>query len=206
MNARILSFIFFFITLQFVSAQEISFAPEFVGGYRSMVYTHFVHVTFNKKFTISNLSLLDNEYGSDKNNIFFIRNTIAYKLHKNIAINVGVGVKNPGKFSTLSLHYQLIRKTFKASYTIGGTYQKNWTLEQSLQLVYFPRIKQNIEGYISFQMVANIDRNEYQRGFQWLRLGRKQHQIIYGLALNFDQWNNNQKTLENAGIFFNRTF
>ncbi|MCC9072177.1 hypothetical protein LNQ49_11355 [Flavobacterium sp. F-65] len=184
-----------------VGAQKIAYQPEFITGDRSVNYTHNASYSFNDYFKLSNLTLFDTDYNNDKDNIFFIRNTLSYKLSDYIVFNAAMGVKNPGKFTHASAQFQLIRTDFSLIYLLGTTYQAGYTVEQSLNIQYTPQLTDKIQLYIKAVAVANINKHEYQRGFQWFRFGMSQQKMTYGLALNLDQFHNSTKTLKNAGLF-----
>ncbi|EFK56044.1 hypothetical protein ACFU8T_04725 [Sphingobacterium spiritivorum] len=187
-------------------AQHPEYSPEIILGNRAFSYIHQVSYRFSPKWKLDNLTLFDTEYGDKKNDIFFIRNSLAYSLHKNISFSTAVGLKNPGIFTSVSAQYQLRHRNFSLSYAAGITYQKGITLEQSFNALYTPVITPVIHGYFKIQAVANINTREYQRGFQQLRTGLQINGNIYGLAFNLDQFNNSHKTLENTGIFLKHNF
>ncbi|MGJ1418922.1 hypothetical protein ACR79T_04795 [Sphingobacterium spiritivorum] len=187
-------------------AQQPVYSPEILFGNRALSYTHQISYRFSPDLKLDNLTLFDTEYGDKKNDIFFIRNSLSYSLHKNISVSTAVGLKNPGIFTSVSAQYQLLLGNFSLSYAAGTTYQKGITLEQSLNALYTPVITPVIHGYFKIQAVANINTEEYQRGFQQLRTGVEINGNIYGLAFNLDQFNNSHKTLKNTGIFLKHNF
>jgi len=73
-------------------------------------------------------------------------------------------------------------------------------------LEYLPRLGTTLKGYFKVQATANLTRDEYQRGFQYIRMGIKSLKSTYGIAANLDQFNNSTKTLENLGLFFKYNF
>ena len=79
-------------------AQQLAYTPDIVLGHRSYTYLHNVSYQFKDKLKINNLTLFDTEYTKDKENIFFIRNTISYSLTNKISFHAGFGMKNPGAF------------------------------------------------------------------------------------------------------------
>lgn len=173
-----------------------------VAGHRSLTYLHNINYRVNEKFRLNNLTLFDTEYREDMHNIFFIRNMLSYSPGGKLAFNAAAGVKNPGSFFTVSAQYTINRPTGFLAYSIGATYREGYTLEQSLAAEYAPYLAKDLQAYGSLLVIANITLKEYQRGLQFVRLGLKDKNASYGLALNLDQFNNNSKTLENAGIFF----
>ena len=189
-----------------VPAQRVTYVPDMNLGHRSFTYFHTITYPFNDKIKINNLTLLDTEYQEDKNNIFFIRNTVSYSLSQKIALNAAVGIKNPGSFLTASAQYRVVKPTYWFAYSLGTTYQRGFTLEQSIAFDLSPYLTESLQLYFNLLAIANVHRQGYQRGLQFVRLGLKQQQASYGLALNLDQFNNNTKTLQNAGLFIKYHF
>lgn len=189
-----------------LAAQSVSFSPEMVAGNRSMAYQHFIGYSFNNSWSINNVSLFDTEYNDDKNNIFFIRNMLSYKLNKHIKANVALGVKNPGAFATLTSQYQYASSNFKLSYAIGSTYQNGFTLEQTLLMNYTPSLSKNIQAYVNLVVIVNTNLKVLDRGIQQLRIGIKKDKLVTGIAVNLDQFTKAEKTLENFGTFFKYNF
>lgn len=183
------------------NAQSVSFSPEKVLGNRSTAYQHFISYSFDETWSINNVTLFDTEYNTDKNNIFFIRNMLSYKLNQQIKVNAAFGIKNPGAFATLNAQYQYTTTNFKLSYSIGNTYQNGFTLEQNLILNYTPTLSKNFKGYINLFAVVNTNLKQLDRGIQQLRIGIKKERLIIGLALNLDQFTKGKKKLENFGAF-----
>lgn len=204
---RFIYFIFFttFGSLPLAS-QSISFSPEMVLGNRSTGYQHFIGYTINDKWTINNVSLFDTEYNNDNNNIFFIRNMLTYNLNKHFKANAAIGIKNPGKFATITSQYQYANSNFKLSYAIGSTYQNGFTLEQTLSMNYTPNLTKNIQAYMNLFVVVNTNLKALDRGIQQLRIGIKKQQFNTGMAINLDQFIKAEKTLENFGIFIKYNF
>lgn len=188
------------------NAQSISFSPEVVVGNRSIGYQHFIGYKFNGTWSINNVSLFDTEHANDKNNIFFIRNMLSYNINKHFKANVAIGIKNSGAFATLTSQYQYVSSSFKLNYAIGSTYQDGFTLEQTLILNYTPKLSKTILGYINLFAVVNTNLKVLDRGIQQLRIGIKKEKLITGIAVNLDQFNKAEKTLENFGVFIKYNF
>ncbi len=205
MRAEYTLLILFFLSKE-LHAQQLSYTPDIVVGHRSLTYLHHVNYNFNTKVKINNLTLFDTEYSSDNANIFFIRNTFSYNVLRNVAFNIAVGMKNPGSFFTISTQYRTAHPIYSFAYSLGMTYQKGFTLEQSIALEYYPYLAEKLQAYFNLLAIANINLDEYQRGLQYLRLGLKENRTAYGLALNADQFKNGKKVLVNTGIFIKHTF
>ncbi|TZF93676.1 hypothetical protein FW781_18465 [Chryseobacterium panacisoli] len=189
-----------------LNAQKLSYTPDLVLGHRSYTYMHNVNYQLNERLKLNNLTLFDTEYTKDKENIFFIRNTLAYSFTKRLSANAAFGIKNPGAFFSAYLQYKIVQPGYSLAYSIGTTYQKGFSLEQSISFEYTPYLTGNLKGYFSVLAIGNLDDSGYPRGLQFIRLGVKQDKMMYGLASNFDQFNNGKKTLENIGAFIKYNF
>ena len=199
-----------FITLLFTTlasnAQSVGFSPEMILGHRSVFYQHYINHKFNEKWSVNNVSLFDTEYHNDANNMLFIRNMLSYNINKYFNVNAGIGVKNPGAFATITSQYQYSVSSFKISYAIGSTYQKGFTLEQTLILNYTPTLTKNMKAYLNLFVVVNTDLTILNRGIQQLRVGIKKEKFTTGIAINMDQFTKAEKTLENFGFFIKSNF
>jgi hypothetical protein len=205
--SRLINLLVFIIFGTLISnAQSADFYPEMVIGNRSTGYQHFIGYSFNDTWSINNVTLLDSEYNNNKNNIFFIRNMLSYRLNDHFKTNVAVGIKNPGTFASLTSQIQFEKSNFSLSYAIGSTYQDGFTLEQTLQLKYTPNLNKNIQVYINLFVVINTNLKALDRGIQQLRFGIKKDKLITGIAVNLDQFTKAEKTLENFGLFIKYNF
>lgn len=184
----------------------MNFSPDLVFGNRSVTYKHLTKYSINSKLSVYNLTLFDTEYEEDANNIYFVRNNFSYHFNKKIKLNAAIGIKNPGAFCTVSFGFSSRTTHYSFAYTAGSTYQKGFSFEQSMVLNYTPDIGHNYKGYINLLATANINANGYIRGLQQFKIGMLKKQLITGLALNLDQFNNARKKLQNMGIFLKYNF
>lgn len=206
MKAR---YTFLFLLILFTTAtrsQNISYIPEMVMGNRSLFYQHGLSKNINEKISFSNLTIYDADYRNEKNNIYFIRNTVSLLLNKHISLNAALGIKNPGAFTTVAFQYFLKTPFLHFAYSAGITYRADYTLEQSLFLEYTPRLFGKKQLYLRAQAIANNNLEQYQRGIQQLRIGIKHDRLQYGLGLNLDQFDNGFRKLKNTGIFIRYHF
>jgi hypothetical protein len=95
-----------------LNAQKLNYTPDLVAGHRSYTYMHNVNYYFNDRLKLNNLTLFDTEYTRDKENIFFIRNTLAYHLTRKISINAALGMKNPGAFFSVYIQYRIAKPIY----------------------------------------------------------------------------------------------
>ncbi|OWW24470.1 hypothetical protein B4Q04_14225 [Zobellia sp. OII3] len=198
--------ILIYMTVLSAAGQELNFSPDLVLGNRSVAYKHLIKYSISPKLSLDNLTLFDTEYEEDTNNIYFVRNNISYQFNQKIKLNTAIGIKNPGAFCTISLGFSSKTTNFSFAYTAGSTYQKGFSFEQSLVLSYTPNLGRNHSGYINLLATANINSNGYIRGLQQLKIGIRKEQLITGLAVNLDQFNNARKKLQNMGVFLKYNF
>ena len=134
-------------------------------------------------------------------------------IYKNVCLSLGVGLKTPGSFATLSGYYHFKTPSISFLYSVGSTYQNHLTLEQVVQLEYTTLVKNETYAIINVQAISNINLKNYQlnlknyeRGIQQMRLGLKQSKKQYGFAANLDQFNSGEKVLKNFGLFYKHEF
>lgn len=187
-------------------AQDLRYVPDVVLGNRSFTYLHAVSQSLGGRVRQNNLTLFDTDFREARNNIFFMRHGLSYSIGQRLAVHGAVGLKNPGAFISLYGTFRHAGKTGALTYALGGTYQQGWSLEQSLQLEYYPPLTPQLEAYLSLLAIGNVCEAGYLRGLQLMRAGIRTHRHTYGLALNADQFDNARKKLFNAGIFFKKQF
>ena len=197
---RFIYFLFFILFGTFnLNAQNVYFSSEVTAGNRSLGYQHLLRFSFNDRWSVNNLTLIDNEYDNNSNNLHFVRNTVSYSLNNKLSINLAFGSKNPGGFSTSSLRYFYQRKNFNFSYVVGATYQKNLTLEQSFAIKYQKRVMESFTFFTSVFAVINTNLHYIGRGLQQIRIGFIKEKIQVALAMNLDQFYT-RENLQNIGI------
>ncbi len=184
------------------SAQHAELSPEVLLGGRSFSYLHTFDIRFGEKFGFSNLTLYDNDHQEQGREIYFIRGTFSYRFVPHLSLTASLGLKNPGDFYTLAVKYDRRGKNQSMAYTVGLTYQKDFSLEQSLS--YRKELLQFGDHTLFFRLLAivNIDSKGYQRGLQQLRIGVNKRSMSYGAGANFDQFDNSAVMLVNYGLFF----
>jgi hypothetical protein len=185
-----------------LQSQDTYLSPELVTGHRSLAYQHFLNHAFNQKIRFNNLILYDTEYNDNANNIYFMRNSLGYSLNPNLSVNAALGIKNPGSFATIFAQYQYKNPMIMLLYSAGVTYQRGFSLEQSLIFECIAPIKNEVKAYFRLQALGDLTSEAYPRGFQYLRLGIRTYPFTYGLAANLDQFDDANFNLKNVGIFF----
>lgn len=178
-----------------------AYTPELVVGNRSVFYQHRVNARINRYLSFNNLAQIDLEYAHIKNNIYFIRNTLSFEISPHFSLNTSFGIKNPGSFSTLFINYNYTYKEFVLNYAIGITQQKGLSIEHSFSVENNFSLTSNLQLNTRFQALLNHTNSEYHRGFQQVRLGLKRNEFILGVAINYDQFNNNDRLLANYGFY-----
>lgn len=198
-------FVFVFLILLGLNEKNYSYNFEVLLGNRAVFYQHSANANLLYKLRFNNVTQFENEYGSNRNNIYFIRNAVSYPILKRITLNAAFGIKNPGVFTSLFFNYSLLANNFRLNYSVGITLQEKYAYEQMFVIQKSFKINEKNAINTSFQALTNIAENQYIRGFQQIRVGISSHQYSYGIATNFDQFNNNHKTLSNYGIYFKKT-
>ncbi|ADQ18519.1 hypothetical protein Lbys_2857 [Leadbetterella byssophila DSM 17132] len=198
---------FFFILFipVYMQAQKPQFSSDILAGHRSTTFLHQAGVKFNSSLTLSHLGLLDVEYKGKPNNIYFIRTMLTYGFTRNFAVQVGVGLKNPGNFSSLLLNYRYFKPSLSISYSAGVTYQSTFNFEQALNVEYTPVLNTALRGYFQVMAIGNLNDKGLQRGLQYSRAGLKKQGLIAGIGVNLDQFNYMQNCISNVGIFIKYT-
>jgi hypothetical protein len=189
-----------------LNAQKLNYTPDLVAGHRSYTYMHNVNYYFNDRLKLNNLTLFDTEYTRDKENIFFIRNTLAYHLTRKISINAALGMKNPGAFFSVYIQYRIAKPIYTLSYSIGTTYQKDFRLSNPFLLNICHTSKKIFRDISVFSLLAIWMGAAIPEDCSLFGWGVKQDKMMYGIASNFDQFNNGKKTLENIGAFVKYNF
>lgn len=179
---------------------ELRFSPENFMGNRSNNYQHIIGAKISDKIWFSNFAYLDSDYDT-KENLYNIRNSISYNLVNNWSSNLAFGLKNPGVYTTASVQSGKKYTTFSYLLRTGATYQKSWTSESFATMLYAPKISNKINVFLKASFSFGANSKGITRGIQQFRVGIKNKQLIYGWASNFDQFNYNQRTLTNHGLF-----
>lgn len=181
-------------------SQTPHYTPEITFGNRSISFQHFIKYDINKDWSLNNVTLFDSEYENKINDIFFIRNMLSYSINKSFKSNIAFGIKNPGSFLTSTVQYVYQSPRIKLSYHLGATFQKDFTLEQSINLYLSKQINKSSELFMSVFAVLNTNFKSLGRRIQQFRIGKKKKQFQISLAINLDQFNKSKRSLENYGI------
>ncbi|HCS19094.1 MAG TPA: hypothetical protein DIW47_00775 [Bacteroidetes bacterium] len=182
------------------SGQKLLVSPELLGGHRSLAQQHFASYTFGI-WEAQHFSLIDFEYQSQQNNIFFIRNAVLYRLPKNVYLQAGIGLKNPGSFYSLLAQYRYQAKSTRISVSSGVTWQEGSSWENSLSVEHYSSASRKWRAYMRMLLISNTREKEVLRGIAQFRLGIARQEHHGGLALNIDRFSEG-KQLYNIGIFY----
>lgn len=182
--------------------EEAPIPVELFIGQRALYYQHVLSKNiFKEKFNFFNVSAIDAEYGKKPNNQFVISSLISYNMGKGFSAGFGGEIQPPGASITAGIQYVYASKEFLLvlfpSVNLNGPIKYS----QFSLLEYRPKINKNLSGYFRTQLLISADFEVYDRGYQQFRLGLQIRDIQFGLAVNFDQFNSNERTTSNYGVF-----
>ncbi|MEO1031009.1 MAG: hypothetical protein AAFX55_06375 [Bacteroidota bacterium] len=195
----ILFFQFFFLDS---SAQQPPLPVELFGGNRAMYYQHVINKNlFNDKFNFFNVTSFEAEHDSNENNLFVVSSLFSYNLGKGFSIGIGGEIQRPGTFAIVGAQYAYVSETillvvFPSMNINGDKEYTHFTLFE-----YKPKLSDKLKGYFRSQFLVITDFDNYNRGYQQLRLGLQIDNIQFGLATNLDQFDNSNITTSNYGLF-----
>ena len=175
---------------------------ELFVGDRAIAYQQVINKNiFKDKFNFFNITRFDAELGQDATNVFLISSFFSYNLGKGFSLGVGGELQRPGAFIMLGIQYAYVRPQLLLvlfpSVNLNGTQQY-----AQLSLIEFrPKITQHLSLYSRVQLLVNTNFKSYDRGYQQIRLGLQHKNIQYGLAATFDQFDSNNITTTNYGVF-----
>ncbi|GGH64434.1 hypothetical protein [Phaeocystidibacter marisrubri] len=180
---------------------QTSFAPSLLFGERSQVYAHRFEVDLSSTYSITNITLMDAEYESTENLLYFTRTSFNYDL-KSWRFLVGTGIKNTGIFTTGGAQYTYRYESFQTSYFLGLTFVGDRaTLEQNFSLRFNPMLSQKLRFLFDTFVIHNSDHKGMDRVIQQMRLGLTMNDISFGAAFKMDQFRNREVPLTNIGVF-----
>ncbi|MEM1257578.1 MAG: hypothetical protein AAGH81_03540 [Bacteroidota bacterium] len=182
--------------------QQPPLPVELFGGNRAMYYQHVLNKNlFGDKFNFFNVTSFEAEHENNQNNIFVVSNLFSYNLGKGFSVGIGGEIQRPGTFAIVGAQYAYVTKTvllviFPSMNINGDKEYTHFTLFE-----YKPNLSDKLKGYFRSQFLVITDFENYNRGYQQLRLGLQLDNIQFGLATNFDQFDNNKVTKSNYGLF-----
>lgn len=196
----------FLFTFSWASLAQTKFSPGLILGKRSLVYSHGISQKLAPKLSLNNFSLLDAEYGSTNNLLYFSRTSIKYDLNA-LAFSTSVGIKNTGIFNTTGAQYKLRWENLQVSYFLGLTLVNgSSTLEQNLALQVQVPILSNTKLYLDAFLIRNSDSQGMDRLIHQSRLGLKWRGLSFGAALKLDYFRNKLEPLRNHGLYILNKF
>ncbi len=196
-----------FICCNKIMAQNPPIPVEIFAGNRALSYQHVINKNvFEGRFNFFNITSFDAEYKEEPRNVYLISSMLSYNIGKGFSAGLGGEIQRPGAFVFVGAQYayatdQLLFVLFP-SVNLNGYMQYS----QFALLEYRPKINENYRGYFKIQLLVTTDFDNYDRGYQQLRLGLQRQNIQFGLAANFDQFNSNAITTNNFGVFVRALF
>lgn len=200
-----IAILFMLVCSQALGQSFVQFKPENMAGQRSYNYQHIINAEVSERVFLSNFSYLDSDYKGVEN-IYNIRNSFSYKFFSNWSGSMALGLKNPGFYATVSIQHGKNYPSLSYIIRTGLTWQKGFNSESFSSVKYTPQITKRLRAFIRGAFSFNFDKKGATRGVQQFRLGFVWKHLSFGLASNFDQFNYNQKTLQNHGTFILITF
>lgn len=182
--------------------QQAPIPVELFIGHRALSYQHVLSRNILKeKFNFFNVSAIDAEYGENPKNEFVISSLISYNIGKGFSVGLGGEIQPPGASLIVGAQYAYASKQFLLVIFPSVNLNGPTTYSQFSLLEYRPRINKNLSGYFRTQLVVSTNFEIYDRGYQQFRLGVQLKDLQFGLAANFDQFNSNERTTSNYGLF-----
>ena len=175
---------------------------ELFAGNRSINYQHIVNKEmFENKVRFFNVTSFESEYNQNENYQFFTSSLLFYNLSKRFSLGMGGEVKRSGVFPVIGSQYTYLSKkivvvVFPTVNLNGNTKYAHFSLFE-----YRSNLNDDLKVYFRAQILFVTNFEIYNRGYQQFRLGLQKNNIQFGLATNFDQFNNNEVTTNNIGIF-----
>ncbi len=203
--------VFTLIILSFIwniaSSQQPPIPVEVFGGHRALSYQHVINKNvFDDTFNFFNITSFDAEYKEDPRNVFLISSLFSYNIGKGFSAGIGGEIQRPGAFVIAGAQYAYSTNNFLLvlfpSVNLNGITQYS----QFMLLEYRPKVNEKLNGYLKMQFLVTTDFSNYDRGYQQFRFGLQHENIQFGLAGNFDQFNSNEITTSNLGVFVRTLF
>ncbi len=197
----IILFFFHFFSV-YANAQQPPLPVELFGGNRAMYYQHVINKNlFNNKFNFFNVTSFEAEHDNKENNLFVVSSLFSYNLGKGLSVGIGGEIQRSGTFAIVGAQYAYTTKNILLvvfpSMNING--DKEYTYFTLFE--YKPKLSEKLKGYFRTQFLVTTNFNTYNRGYQQFRLGLQIENIQFGLAANLDQFDNNEVTTSNYGLF-----
>ncbi len=175
---------------------------EAMIGQRSGFYQHVISKNILKdKYNFFNVSSFDSKWGDNQDNHFIISNFLSRNIGKGFGVGIGAEIQGPGSFLTLGGQYSCGSK--KLLLVLFPTININGPKEYShFSLIeYKPKLGPTLHAYLKLQFLLTTNFNKLTRSYQQLRIGMEKSHIVFGLAINLDQFQALGLTKENYGIF-----
>jgi len=194
-----------------VSAQEKSIDQtpvstpipiEVVLGQRAGFYQHVISKNLqNDRYNFFNVSSFDAKWGDNQDNHFIILNFLSRNLGKGFSLGMGAEIQGPGAFMTVGGQYsygtkELLLVLFPSININGPTEYSQFAL-----IEYKPKINKHLTAYIRGQFLLTTNLNKLFRSYQQLRIGLQKENMLFGYAMNLDQFHIPGVEKQNYGVF-----
>ena len=175
---------------------------EVVLGQRSGFYQHIISKNIlADKYNFFNVSSFDSKWGENQDTHFIISNFLLRNLGKGFGFGIGAEIQGPGSFLTIGGQYSYATKklliVFFPSININGPTEYS----QFSLIEYKPEINPGLKAYLRGQFLLTTNFNKLFRSYQQFRIGLQQENILYGFAVNLDQFHVPGIEKENYGVF-----
>ncbi len=175
---------------------------EVVFGQRSGFYQHVISKNIlQDKYNFFNVSNFDSKWGDNQDTHFIISNFLSRNLGKGFGFGIGAEIQGPGSFITVGGQYtygtkKLLIVLFPSVNVNGPTEYSQFALVE-----FKPELNQDLRVYIRGQFLLTTNLKVLFRSYQQLRLGLQKENMLFGFAMNLDQFHVTGIEKENYGVF-----
>ena len=170
-------------------------------------------LTSEGRFTLATLAFFQKFHRQEE--IIFdeagVQSTLYWNINQRLSIGPGLYYNSETGFSErLSLLYKIQLQNFVLSAipTIVHSEKTGFINgELFLQMQWTPSLSDDLKLLFSAQMLTHWDQfSRHTRSFQQIRAGFARQTIQYGLAIDFDQFDDAPITITSLGVFLRKIF
>ena len=192
-----------------VSQLELATGP----GKTDFTSLSFRPLTSDGRFTLATLAFFQKFHRQEE--IIFdeagVQSTLYWNINQRLSIGPGLYYNSETGFSErLSLLYKIQLQNFVLSAipTIVHSEKTGFINgELFLQMQWTPSLSDDLKLLFSAQMLTHWDQfSRHTRSFQQIRAGFARQTIQYGLAIDFDQFDDAPITITSLGVFLRKIF
>jgi hypothetical protein len=179
------------------------------GCYESVEFHWYKNFDAKGKFELFNYTSFAVDYKDRDKNSYSIYQVLTYYLHKDWGI-AGGGTYSDAEFlPQIALSYQIIKDHFYLNLFPSVEYsprEKHHNYDLFGLVFWKPKISEKWRMYHQFTFESNLNNDwKHQYSYQQLRIGLEYHKFFqFGLAVNYDQSNENFESQSNYGLFIRR--